>query len=287
MPRSHPLLQVLLTSIALAACGEVSGGVSGAGPTASQQFELRLAVEDEVESALSALTVAEPGLPPSFTGPAGCPAISDTTDSDDDTIPDDATLTFLDPPCSVTGLGGGDWSVTGALRIRDTSATTTRYVLDYTDLAWSYTDSAATRTYTATRNGTRVRLGTTSGASLQVDVTIDRDRPNRATATVDLATTVSYLADTPGSVAVGQPLPDGLLSIAGSLGWQRSTENWSLAVATTQALVYDADCDTTPQRIKGGKVTLTGTVNGQAGVLTLTWTGCGVPPSRSWAAGAV
>src|SRR5690606_9644727 len=66
MPRSLPLLQVLLVSVSLAACGEVSGGVSGAGPTASQQFELRLAVEDEVESAIAALTVAAPGLPPSF-----------------------------------------------------------------------------------------------------------------------------------------------------------------------------------------------------------------------------
>lgn len=287
MSRTHTMRKILLVSISLAACGEVTGGVSGAGPTSSQQLELRMAVEDEIESAVSALTVADPGLPPGFTGPAGCPAVSDTTDSDDDNIPDDATLTFLDPPCSVTGLEGGDWSVTGALRIRDTSATTTRYVLNYTDLAWSYTDSAETRTYAATRNGTRVRLGTTSGASLQVDLTIDRDRPNRATATVDLATTVSYLSDTTGTVAVGEPLPDGLLSIAGSLGWQRSTENWSLAVVTTQALVYDADCDTTVQRIKAGRVTLTGTVNGQVGVLTLTWTACGVPPSRSWAAGAV
>lgn len=287
MPRPTPRALPALLLAGLAACGNISGTVGSDGPTLSQQLELRLTVEDEVESAASALTLAHPGVPPAFGAPAGCPAASSTADGDGDGIPDDATYTFLNPPCSVTGLGGGDYAVTGTLRVQDPNgANGTAFNLTLTDLAWSFTDSAGTLSYTATRNGTRTRLGSSNAASLAVDMEIVRQRPNRVAATVNLATTTSFTATVPGTVQPDQPLPDGTITIAGTLDWQRSSEAWSLAVATPQPLNYDADCTDTPQRIKAGKLTLTGTVRGQAGVLTLTWTACGAPPSRSWTPGA-
>lgn len=287
MSRPAPWVLPTLLLAGLGACTNITGTVGGAGPTSSQSLELRLAVDDEVQSAASALTLATPGVPPAFGTPAGCPAASSTADGDGDGIPNDATYTFLNPPCRVTGLGGGDYGVTGALRVQDPSGgNATAYDLTLTDLAWTYTDTAGTLSYTATRNGTRSRLGSSSAASLAVDIEIVRERPNRVAATVTLATTTSFTASNAGTVQVGQPLPDGSLTIAGSLDWERSTEQWSLAVATPQPLNYDADCTDTPQRIKAGKVTLTGTVRGQAGVLTLTWTACGAPPSRSWTPGA-
>lgn len=287
MPRPTPRALPALLLAGLAACGNVSGTVGTSGPTLSQQLELRLTVEDEVESATSALTLAHPGVPPAFGAPAGCPAASSTADGDGDGIPDDATYTYLNPPCSVTGLGGGDYAVTGTLRVQDPSgANSTAFNLTLTDLAWSFTDSAGTLTYTATRNGTRTRLGSANAASLAVDMEIVRERPNRVAATVNLVTTTSFTASVPGTVQADQPLPDGTLTIAGTLDWQRSSEQWSLAVATPVPLNYDADCTTTPQRIKAGKLTLSGTVRGELGVLTLTWSACGAPPSRSWTPGA-
>lgn len=286
MPMPLRRLRPLLLAALLPACGDLDGSFGSGGPTLSQQLELRLALEDEVESAASGLTLDSAGtaaLPGAFVALAGCPAVSSTADGDGDGIPNDATYTFSNPPCGVSGPAGGDWAVTGQLRAQDPNgANNTAFNLTYTDLAWSFTDSAGGRTYTATRNGTRTRLGSSNAASLAVDLTIERDRPNRATATVTVLTTVSFTAATPGSLQVDEPLPDGSLTVAGSLRWERSTEDWSLAVATPVPLVYDADCTTTPYRIKTGQVTLTGTVAGQPGVLTLVWSACGSPPARSW-----
>lgn len=276
-------LCVALALPAALACGTV--GSDGTLPTTSQLSELAQTVDDEVQSAAAGLSLDSAGtaaLPGAFQAVAGCPASSPASDGDGDGIPDDATFTFLTPPCSTTGPGGGDWAVTGTLRVQDPNgANSTAYNLTYTDLAWSFSDSAQSRTYTATRNGTRTRLGSGNAASLAVDVTIERQRPNRATATVDVVTTTTFSAATPGTLQVDEPLPDGIITIAGSLGWQRSTESWSLAVATPIPLVYDAGCPG-PQRIASGRITLSGTVANQAGFLTITWTGCGVPPTRRW-----
>ena len=289
MSLSARLLPLALFLPAAMACGTLDGNVGGSGPTASQQLELALAVDDEVQSAAVALSLDSAGtaaLPGAFLASAGCPASGPGTDSDADNIPDDVTYAFLNPPCAVTGPGGGDWAVTGTLRVQDPDlANSTSYNVTYTDLAWSFTDSAQSRSYTATRNGTRTRLGSSDAASVAVDLTIERDRPNRATATVDIATTTSFTASTPGSLQIDEPLPDGAILIAGSFAWQRSTESWALAVATPVPLVYDADCSTTPQRIRAGRITLTGTVASEAGTLSLVWTACGTPPARSWTPG--
>ncbi len=271
----------------LVACGSVTGGnPAGSGPTASQRLELDLALEDEVQAATSALTVARPGVPPSFGSPAGCPTVSNTADGDGDGIPTDAVWTYSAPACQVT-IGGGNWLVTGSVRVQDPSAgNATSYGLTFTNLAWSFGDTAQTRTYLATRNGTRARTGTTDSVSLATAMTVVRQRPNRANTTVTLNTTTTFLAATPGSVVAGQPVPDGALAVSGSFEWQRSTEHWSLGVTTLQALVYDASCAGTVHRFTSGRIALGGSVNGQAGVLILTWSGCGTPPARLWVPGA-
>lgn len=265
----------------LAACGEVTGGTGGIGPSAGQALELTLALEDEVESATAALTVARLGTPPVWTPPAGCPTVQGSADADGDGILDDATLTFTAPPCEVA-FRRGALEVTGVIEILDPNfANNQGFNLTYDDLTWAYVDSIGDRDYAATRNGTRSRLGSSNAATLTTDVTIVRQRPNRANTTVTLDLTHSFTAATPGTLLVGQPIPSGSLSIAGTARWQRSTEDWSLTVATPVPLVYDATCGASP-RLTAGALTLTGTISGQSGVLRFTWSQCGVEPVRSW-----
>ncbi len=278
------VLPLFVAGSALLACGSITGGTTGPGPTASQASELALSLQDEVEAALPSLTISTPGMPHGFPVIAGCPAVGSTTDSDADGIPDDQLRTFLDPPCTLDGYRGGTLGLTGTVRIQDPSgANNTAFNLTLTDLTWTFTDSAATRTYTEIRNGTRNRLGSTSAASIATDLVTQRQRPNRATATVTLLTTTNFQANT-GAIVLGQPLPSGQVSVAGSLAWHRSTENWNLTLATEVPLQYDATCTTTPQRIRAGIVTLRGTVNSGPGVLTLTWSACGTEPARQWTA---
>jgi len=282
MPRSSPALLAALLLL-LPGCGSI-GGVGGGGPTASQLLELGLTSEDELEGLAAGLTVAGPGTPPSVMGPAGCPDSSAASDTDGDGIPNDLTLTFTDPPCSIGGVRGGTLAVTGSLRIQDLSgSTTTGFALTYADLAWTLTDSAGgTRSYTATRNGTRTRVGTTSSATLTTQMTIVQARPSRINATVTHAAQAVFTAASPGTLVAGQPLPSGTLSTAGTMTWHRSTENWTLVVETPTPLQYDASCATTPQRFKAGQVALSGTVAGSNGTLLLTWSACGVDPGRQW-----
>ncbi len=278
-------LPIVLAGSTLLACGGSITAGDSARPTANQQNELSSSLQDEVTGSLAAVTVSAPGTPAFFPVIANCPTVSSTADNDGDGIPDDATLTFQNPPCAATGFGGGSLAVTGAVRIQDPSgANNTAFDLTLTDLTWAFTDSAGTARYTSVRNGTRSRIGSTSAARVTNAITIQRLRPPIAAATLNVATTDSFIAATPGALLVGQPLPSGFVVITGSITWHRSTENWTLAVATTSPLQYDATCLTTPQRIAGGQITLTGTVANVPGVLTITWSGCGTDPARHWTA---
>lgn len=280
------LLPIMLAVTALAACGSITAGDSSR-PTANQQNELSSSLQDEVTGSLAALTISAPGTPAYFPTIANCPTVSSTTDADADGIPNDATLTFQNPPCTASGFHGGSLAVTGSVRIQDPSgANSTAFDLTLTNLAWAFTDSAGRGVYTAVRNGTRTRIGSTSAARVINDITIQRQRPPIATATLTIQTTDSFIAATPGTLQVGQPLPSGFATITGAITWHRSTENWSLAVATTSPLQFDATCLTTPQRIVAGQLTLTGTVANVPGVLTVTWSGCGTDPARHWTATA-
>jgi hypothetical protein len=277
---------LIVAATLLAACetpgatlGGGGGGVGSGAPTARQRTELSLAAEDEMEAAVSALTLAAPGVPPSFVS-AGCPSVVGTTDSDGDGIPDDQVQTYVDPPCSVTGFRGGTFAVTGTLEARDsTSADSTSYLLTLTNLAWTATDSGTgTRSYTATRNGSRTRVQTDSSEVLTSNLTIVRNRPSLANTTITLSTTVEFMPQT----LVGQSLPSGQLVVNGTWHWTRSTEDWAITVSTPTPLVYDPTCTTTPQRITSGQLSLGGTINGADGTLTLTFSACGTDPTPVW-----
>ena len=281
-PRPTPFAPVLLLLL-LPGCGEVVSGGNSGGPSVGQRFELMLAAEDEIEASSNAFTVADVGLPPGVTLPAGCSDTSSTADADGDGVPTNATFTFTNPPCSITGVRGGTLGLSGSIRVQDASSgNNTAWSTTLTNLAWQATDSAATRTYTATRNGTRARgIGSGGKATLITAVTTIQDRPNVVNATIDVQLTTSFTPATGSTLTPDQPPPSGTLILAGTLRWRRSSEDWQLDVDTVTPLVYDSTC-AGPQRIKAGELALSGTVHNQDGTLTLVWSACGTDPARSW-----
>ena len=278
--RLPPLTPALLL---LLGCGQVAGGGSSLGPTVGQRYELMLATEDEVEATAAAFTVAGIGLPPGVTIPLGCADTSSTTDGDGDGVPTNATFTFTNPPCSITGVRGGTLGLTGAIKVQDASSgNSTAWLTTLTDLAWQATDSGAARTYTATRNGTRARgIGTGGKATIITALTTIQDRPNVVDATVDVQLTTSFTPAGSSILVPLQPPPSGTLIMDGTIRWRRSTEDWQLGLGTIVPLSYDSTC-AGPQRITAGQLVLSGTVNGQDGTLSLVWSACGTDPARSW-----
>lgn len=260
------------------------GGGGGGTPPVNRYTELSSSLEDAAESEVSMMTIGVPGLPLSFPTIANCPTVSSTTDGDADGVPDDATLTFNNPPCSTTGFFGGTLAVTGQVRVQDSSqANSGRYTVTLTNLSWQFTDTAGVSTYTAIRNGKRSRTGTDSAITLLVTDTVTRTRPQiTAIATISKQLTWNFVAQTPGDIVANQPLPDGTVTVAGNWRWVRSSEDWNLTVATPIPLTYDASCTTTAQRFTSGRVTLTGTIAGTAGTLQINYTQCGKQPTRTF-----
>ena len=284
MLHSRPaLLAPVLFLFLLPGCGEVVAGGGGGGPSVGQRYELMLAAQDEIEASANAFTVAGIGLPPGVTLPVACSDTSSTADADGDGVPTNATFTFTNPPCSITGVRGGTLGLTGSIQVQDASSgNNTAWSTTLTNLAWQATDSGNTRTYTATRNGTRARgIGTGGKATLITAVTTIQDRPNVVDATVDVQLTTSFTPAAGSTLTPDQPPPSGTLILLGTIRWRRSSEDWQLDVGTITPLVYDSTC-AGPQRITAGQLALSGTVHNQDGTLTLAWSACGTDPARSW-----
>lgn len=282
-----PVALVTLLAACTAKITDNSGGGGGGGgtPSPTNRFtELANSLEDAAESEVATLTVINPGLPLSFPGIPGCPSVSSTTDSDADGIPDDAAFSFTNPPCTSNTFFGGTLAVTGTVRVQDSSqATDTAYTLTLTNLAWQFTDTAGTLTYTATRDGKRSRAGNDSAITLAVTDTVKRARPQiTAVATIAKELVWNFVATTPGTIQVDQPLPEGSVTVSGNWHWKRSTEDWTLTVATVTPLVYDPTCTTTAQRFTAGRVTMTGTIGGVPGTLRIDWSACGKLPTRTF-----
>ncbi|HXI21679.1 MAG TPA: hypothetical protein VNH46_11360, partial [Gemmatimonadales bacterium] len=147
------------------------------------------------------------------------------------------------------------------------------------------TDPSGTESYRAVRNGSLVRQGDATTATIQATLATVRSRPGVVDANIDLTAEWTFTAATPGALAAVGPLPAGTLALTGTLHWRRSTEDWSLTVATPTPLVYTAPCATMAQPVSAGQVTLTGTVAGQIGTLLIAWQGCGTEPARVWIPG--
>jgi len=263
------------------------GGGGGGNTSPTNRFtELANSLEDAAESELATLTLTKPGLPSSFPAIPGCPTVSSAIDADGDGILDDATFTYANPPCTTTGFFGGTLAVTGTVRVQDSSqATDTAYALTLANLTWQFTDTAGVLSYTAVRNGKRSRAGNDDAVTLAVTDTVKRTRPQiTAIATIAKDLVWTFVADNPGGIAVGQPLPDGTVTVAGSWHWKRSTEDWNLTLATPIPLAYDATCTTTAQRFTAGRVTMTGTIANVPGTLVIDWSECGKLPTRTFVA---
>jgi hypothetical protein len=287
-----------LAALGLAACSSTSTTTptNSGGPSSSQMTEIGLASSDELDASLSAMTItdelspigfapATPTMSAAALGPDRLPMCATInpdppTDTDGDGIPDDATITFN---CSHTLRNGGTFSHTGEFRIQDTNLDNAFDMNQtLTNLEWAFTDPTGALTYSATRNGTRSRSGTANGASLSEDLTIVRTRPSRPDATIHKAGTVTFTPAEGSTLAMHMPLPSGTFTVEGSQSWDRGDEHFSFTVTTVTPLAYNAGCTLTHQRIEAGQLRFDATINGHTGYLLLTWTSCGMPPSREW-----
>ncbi len=281
------LAAALTTFTALGCKSDISTGL---GPADGITGDVGVAFRDEVEAAVSSLTLGSALDPIGTTQAAGtaslravpCVTPSAPADNDGDGVPDDATYVFTAPPCRFTGWRGGTLDIVGQLRIQDPtpSGAGFGYEATVTGLRSRFTSADSKTIYDVTRNGTRSLSGSTAGLLLTTDVQIIRTFAGHPDATIDKQWVVNYTPAAP--LLINQPIPSGSLDIAGTADWTRGDEQFALVITTPTPLQYDAGCTDTVQRIKAGELHAAGTFDDMRGYVRVRWTKCGEEPTFSF-----
>jgi hypothetical protein len=285
-----PYLALALTLLSTVACGE-SLTTGNGGPGDQITGDIGVTTRDEVEAAVSALTLQSSldplgttratAAPTAFASPP-CVTSSSPEDSDGDGITDDAVYLFTAPPCRFDGWRGGTLDIVGQLRIKDPlpSQAGFGYEATLTDLRTRFTSADGKTIYDVTRNGTRVLSGSVSGLLLSADLQVKRNFAGQPDAAIDQQWSVTF---TPaGPLQINVPLPSGALDIAGTVNWFRGTEDYNLTVTTPTPLHYNAGCTDTVQRIDGGEMHLAGTFADINGYVRVRWSECGKEPGSAF-----
>lgn len=209
----------------------------------------------------------------SFAPLAPCVTLSgDTSDTDQDNIPANATLTF---DCSETRLGFTG-TETGTETIMDTQPDA---------VAWAFTGTADLQSSLTGPGGASITAGWTGSLTATqasaigpfalaraLDVTTVAKTAAGASTTVFETTdwTLTYTPTatwTPGGLVV-----DGKLSATGSWDVTVGTTAASATIATGTPLTIDPTCAT---RVTAGVITGTYQGGGLTHTITVTWTACG------------
>jgi hypothetical protein len=275
----------VLATATIYGCGDDL--LKGVGPAEEFAVDIGETLRDEVEAALSSLTlgssldpIGTTQVPPDAASAVAAPCVSPSSaaDSDGDGVPDDATYLFTAPPCRFTGWRGGTLDIVGSLRIQDPSATSAGFGYDatLTGLRSRFTSADTKVIYDVTRNGTRTLSGSVSALLLTAELQVIRTFAGHPDAAIDKQWSLNFTPATP--LQINAPLPSGTLDIAGTIDWTRGTEHFMLTVTTPTPLQYDAGCLDTVQRISAGIMQATGTFGDIEGLVRISWRGCGSEP---------
>jgi hypothetical protein len=238
-----------------------------------------LTVRDNVEASFDAFFPSRL-LQPLSTGGAGDPCViaSAPADTDGDGVPDDASYTFTAPPCRYTGVRGFTLDVVGQLRIEDPAPETAGFTADitFTNLRFSLAAEDSDQNYSVTRNGQVFLSGTPAGLELTGGVQLLRSFTGLSDAAVEHVWTIGF--DPEATLQINQPLPNGSVTVAGTVNWSRGDEAFDLTVTTISPLHYSASCDETGQRFDDGELAVSGTFGETPGSVRITWRECGDDP---------
>jgi hypothetical protein len=282
------LTVIALSTLATIACNDSLNTGNSELPNGARD-DLGATARDEVEASLSALTLTSSldplgtaQAPTGYTPP--CVTPSTPADSDGDGVPDDAVYLFVAPPCRFTGWRGGTLDVVGQLRVQDPAPTQAGFGYDgtLTGLRTRFTTADNEVIYDVTRNGTRVLSGSISQLVLTSDLQVIRTFAGKPDAAVEKQWTLTYTPER--SLQINTPIAGGTLDIAGTIAWNRGTEDFDLTVTTPTPLHYNDGCTDTVQRIDSGEMHLAGTFEGTEGTLVVRWSECGREPSFAFSA---
>jgi hypothetical protein len=205
-----------------------------------------------------------------------CAALSDTTDTDLDGVPDNLVVSFSSPACT-TVTDSGTAYISGSFTITDpgTAAgfdvTYSNLRLHVENLVGDYLDMRLNGHEGIEATGGTASLGENLTLVLTAhegDATLNATQSQNWTATYT-ATATEY--------AAARPLASGQLTLTGSTSWLLNGEAFSFSMSTEDPLVHDAECLERPTIVSGQLRALA--LGSQGGAFVrIQFTGCGLEP---------
>jgi hypothetical protein len=199
---------------------------------------------------------------------------SPVVDSDQDGVPDSATMTF---DCT-RDSSGYSFSRTGTIQISDPLSTPGDKGFDsMVDLSEKRTNKFTGKVVTETRKGERHPRRNGDKITQDHDIKIVRTVTDEPDASIHNVWKSEFTASTPGSILKGSLLPAGTLSINGTHEVVRDGVTRTYALETTTPLSYDPSCSADIKYVAGVlKATATGA--NKDGTLEIAYGACGNDP---------
>lgn len=210
----------------------------------------------------------------------GVPSQDPPTDTDEDLIPDNLTITFAVPACRFVEETGS-FDLTGVMRITDSQlgnpSMAFNLALDNFRLTFNTTEINGF----VRRDGLTSVSATASGLTQTVSWLESAQIEGFPTIGADIDWSASFTS-TGGSITPGMPLPDGVYLVNGNFEYRQGGRSAAFTITTVEELVYSAECafgvadGTYASPFTAGKVRVMGRNDGDRGFAEVTYSNCEV-----------
>ncbi len=210
----------------------------------------------------------------------GVPSQDPPTDTDEDMIPDNLTITYALPACRFV-QETGSFDLTGVMRITDSQPGTPGMAFTLSLDNFRVTFNTPDVSGFVRRDGMTSVAASTSGLTQTVSWLESAQVENFPTLGADIDWSASFAA-TGGSITPGMPLPDGVYLVNGNFEYRQGGRSASFTITTVNELIYSAECafgmadGTYASPFAAGKVRVMGRNDGNRGYAEVTYSACSI-----------
>jgi hypothetical protein len=227
------------------------------------------------------------GVPAAFNAPDGCPSFSPDppVDTDGDGVPDNALFTFDPQFCTLQGEGG-TMLITGSIRVSDPASVTIGADVAFNEVTFAQFENGSTEPlFGLIYDGTRSLRGQPTSLTLDENFSVFVQAGAQQAGFSNEAS-LSFTPTGGATIDFDLDLPNGDVDWNGTFSVQSPEGFFVLMVQTVQTLSYDAAClnpESGEGSIVAGVLSLAASSSDGAGVVQITFNGCGVEPTVEFA----
>jgi hypothetical protein len=208
----------------------------------------------------------------------GVPSQDPPTDTDEDLIPDNLSVTFALPACRFIEETGS-FDLTGVMNITDRQPGTPGMAFDLSLDDFRFTFNTEDLNGFVRRDGLTSVTASATGLAQTVSWLESAQIQGFPSVGADIDWSASF-ASTGGSITPGMPLPDGVYLVNGNFEYRQAGRSAAFTITTVEELIYSAECafgladGTYASPFADGKVRVTGRNDGDRGYAEVTYSAC-------------